>query len=366
MLILVDTKNLARYGGGISQWFSPLLAAWIVHRPDSHFLLVGPLFDTSFLPTSRNWRHVDLPWPEWLPRPLRHPWYDNVLFPLAVSRLRPDLVFSPYHDVRMPRHIQSVITVHDLCLDEMKSVYPFNIRAYYLSQLCLNLARASFIITVSDASRIKLVERYGLALDQIAVVPNMSPLAFKASVVSEDVADFRNSYNLGTRLLFYPGGSEFRKNVIRMVQVFAELALLDDDLKLLVTGQSDSRWISALALLPDRFKQRIIFVGRLNDAQLRLAYISSSAVVYPSLCEGFGRVCLEAMETGTPLACSDLPVMREVAGDYPHYFNPYNVDSMRQAITTALSQGRCNPVIDQRFQSLVVVADFLRVVDQLA
>ena len=48
----------------------------------------------------------------------------------------------------------------------------------------------------------------------------------------------------------------------------------------------------------------------------------------PSLGEGFGRVGLEAMELGVPLACSDLPVLHEVLGDYPEYFNPLRVEEI--------------------------------------
>jgi glycosyltransferase involved in cell wall biosynthesis len=107
-----------------------------------------------------------------------------------------------------------------------------------------------------------------------------------------------------------------------------------------------------------------VFAGWLNDAELRLAYAAADAVVYPSLCEGFGRVCLEAMDTGTPLACSDLLVMREVAGDYAYYFDPYKVESIAEAVLAALSEGRCNPVRDARFQDAAVKASFLLAMDR--
>lgn len=364
MRILVDTKNLALYGGGIAHWFFPLLATWVAHRPDVRFLLVGPSFNTDFLPPSGNWEHVPLPWPEWLPRTLRHPWYDNVLFPRAVSRLRPDRVMSPYHDVRMPKGVPSAIGVHDLCLDELKSVYPRRIRAYYLMLLQYNLRRAALIITVSETSRNKLIERYGIDPDRVGVVYNTPPVAFEGAAETVAIGDFRKRYCADGPLLFYPGGSEFRKNVTRLVQTFTRLAQRDDGLVLLVTGNKDPRWDAALAETPGALRQRVVFAGWLNDAELRLAYAAADAVVYPSLCEGFGRVCLEAMDTGTPLACSDLLVMREVAGDYAYYFDPYKVESIAEAVLAALSEGRCNPVRDARFQDAAVKASFLLAMDR--
>lgn len=361
--IVVDIKNLALYGGGIAQWFAPLLAAWITHRRDVRFLLLGPPFDTGVLPRTGNWKHVLLPWPERLPRMLRHPWYDNVLFPRAVSRLRPDRVMSPYHDVRMPRCIPSCICVHDLCLDELARVYPRRIRTYYLSLLRHNLRRAARVITVSETSREKLVARYGVAPDRVAVVFNSAPDVFLSPVEEAAIADFRHRYGAFGRLLFYPGGSEYRKNVTRLAQSLVLLSQDDDRLILLVTGTQDSRWSAALEEIPPAVRSRVVFMGRLSDTELHLAYAASDAVVYPSLCEGFGRVCLEAMESGAPLACSDLPVMREVAGDYACYFDPYDVNSIESAIRMALARKRTDPVKNPRFEMSSVRSAFLAAMD---
>ncbi len=365
MRIVVDTKNLALYRGGIAHWFSPLLAAWIAHRADASFLLVGPDFNTDFLPRTGNWKHVAVAWPKWLPRPLRHPWYDNVAFPRAVARQHADLVMSPYHDVRMPRGVASVITVHDLCLDELAAIYPKRIRTYYLTLLRRNLRRATAVITVSETSRSKLTARYGVAPDRVEVVYNTAPAAFAEILNASAVADFRRRYCAKGPLLFYPGGSEPRKNVARLAQAFVQLALRHEGAILLVTGTKDARWDAALARIPRAVSQRVTFAGWLGDADLRIAYEASDVVVYPSLCEGFGRVCLEAMETGSTVACSDLPVMREVAGDYARYFDPYSVESITEAVAAALATGRRAPSWDSRFQEASVKASFLRAMDRL-
>lgn len=363
MKIAVDTKNLALYGGGIAHWFALLLAAWVEHRPDAQFLLVGPAFDTGFLPHSGNWDLVPIDWPQWLPRPLRHPWYDNVLFPRAVTRLRPDLALSPYHDVRMPKGVPSVIGVHDLCLDELSEVYPRRIRRYYLAMLRANLRRASHIITVSQTSRNKLIERYGLPAQKISVVYNASTPHFGRAVDAAAVAEFKKRFAKGGCYVFYSGGSEFRKNVDRLAESFARVVQTVPGLTLLVTGNEDQRWVDALARIPAEARTHVAFSGKLTDAELRLAYAAADLVVYPSLCEGFGRVCLEAMEAGAPLACSDLPVMHEVAGDYACYFDPYDTCTMAACMTQALARGRQQAATDPRFHEAAVKASFLAALD---
>ncbi len=97
-----------------------------------------------------------------------------------------------------------------------------------------------------------------------------------------------------------------------------------------------------------------------------MAYYAADTVVYPSLCEGFGRVCLEAMEAGTPIACSDLPVMREVAGDYACWFDPFDNLSIVAAIEKALAEKRKEVVRDERFQAKAVKASFLDAMDTVA
>ena len=363
--IVIDTKNLALYGGGIAHWFSPLLAAWIEHRRDAQFLLLGPVFNTEFLPQCGNWAHESINWPQWLPRPLRHPWYDNVLYPRAVERLRPDLALSPYHDVRMPKGVPSVIGVHDLCLDELVTVYPRRIRLYYLALLRINLSRASHVITVSQTSRDKLIRRYGIPPQSISVVYNSSSPHFGYAADADSVVEFKSRFAKGGRFVLYPGGSEFRKNVGRLAEAFAQLSKTVLDLTLLVTGSEDQRWREALAHIPTNIRGRVVFSGKLTDAALCLAYAAADVVVYPSLCEGFGRVCLEAMEAGAPLACSDLPVMREVAGNYACYFDPLDAVAIKNGINQALMKGRCNPVGDSRFAEAVVRTDFLASMDEL-
>jgi len=69
------------------------------------------------------------------------------------------------------------------------------------------------------------------------------------------------------------------------------------------------------------------------------------------------------MEAGAPLACSDLSVMREVAGDYACWFDPYDIGSMVAAIEKALFQNRKRVVRDDRFQSESVQRSFLAAMD---
>src|SRR5262249_5218293 len=119
-----------------------------------------------------NWSHHVIQWPDWLPAKLRHPFYDNVQFPRAVAKLKPAFIFSPYHDVLIPTKTPSAITVHDTCIHDGVRDYPALFRSYYLLMLKRNLKRAAHILTVSQASRDRVMTLYGIHPQRISVIYN--------------------------------------------------------------------------------------------------------------------------------------------------------------------------------------------------
>ena len=366
--VALDTKNLALYTGGIAAFIRPLLQSWVVSRPEILFALVGPPCDSRTLTVLPNCEHHHVPWPDFLPRPLRHPFYDNVLFPRAIRRVRPDFIFSPYHDVRLSRGIPSAMMIHDTCLGDLPGVYPWRVRAYYQAMLRMNLLRANHVLTVSEASRACILARHRLSPQRVSVVPNtLEPEFLTANENNENtvpVAEIRAQRPAGLRL-FYPSGAEFRKNVKRLLDALHILLVRGVDVQLWATGPRDAGWERALMGASSGLVSRVQFLGKLSLSELRNHYLAADSVVYPSLCEGFGRVCLEAMEVGAPIACSDLPALREVAGDYPIYFDPLNVEQMADSIMACAAHGRRAARHESRFQREAVTKLFLETMDRI-
>jgi glycosyltransferase involved in cell wall biosynthesis len=72
--------------------------------------------------------------------------------------------------------------------------------------------------------------------------------------------------------------------------------------------------------------------GWIPHEQLLDLYRRASAIVYPSLFEGFGLPVLEGLASGIPVACSDIPPLREIAGDAAHFFDPRDVAAIANAL----------------------------------
>lgn len=59
-------------------------------------------------------------------------------------------------------------------------------------------------------------------------------------------------------------------------------------------------------------EQRVRFLGRVDDATLEALFRNAALVCHPSVAEGFGIPCLEAMGYGVPVVAGDIPTVREM------------------------------------------------------
>mgnify|MGYP005695809491 FL=1 len=365
LTIAIDVKNLALFTGGIAAFFTPLLNSWVSARKDLDFVLVGPSYDATELLEKPNVRFWTVPWPAMLPRQLRHPVYDNLLFSRAMKLIKPDLLFTPYHDVRIPKSIPSVIMVHDMCLSDLADVYPFRIRAYYLQMLKRNLRYADQVLTVSETSLNRLKVAYDFTADKSCIVPNAISPELVNALRLDDLSDQVRAERPTGLHIFYPGGSEFRKNIRRLCLAVERLKVLGKQPYVWVTGERNVAWSSCLNSISSIDESCFHFLGYLDITSLAVQYRACDVTVYPTLCEGFGRVVLEAMELGSPVACSDIEVLREVADDYPCYFDPEDTHSIAKGILDAATKGRQKPKRYDQYQPNVVVQRFLDKMNQI-
>jgi glycosyltransferase involved in cell wall biosynthesis len=117
-----------------------------------------------------------------------------------------------------------------------------------------------------------------------------------------EVAAVRERYGLPEDYLLWVGGLEHpdpRKRVAQLVAAPRELPL--------VLAGPAGEWARRLP--------GVTLTGLVDDDELAAIYTGAQALVFPSDDEGFGLPPLEALACGTPVAASDLPVLREVLGD---------------------------------------------------
>ncbi len=82
--------------------------------------------------------------------------------------------------------------------------------------------------------------------------------------------------------------------------------------------------------------KRLFFLEQMNDATIDHLYRGAFCVAFATYREGFGLPTIEALQRGTPVLVSDLPVLREVGGDFCRYFDPSSPNSFIAALTPLL------------------------------
>jgi alpha-1,3-rhamnosyl/mannosyltransferase len=92
-------------------------------------------------------------------------------------------------------------------------------------------------------------------------------------------------------------------------------------------------------------------LGRLDDQHLWALYRGATVFAFPSLHEGFGLPIIEALNQGTALICSDLPVMHEIAASAALYVPASDVQAWADAIDALLTDQRARRELAERGHS---------------
>jgi glycosyltransferase involved in cell wall biosynthesis len=255
--------------------------------------------------------------------------------PRAIARHRIDVFHGLAHAIPFTRRCPLVLTVHDLRPIEFVSWTRDRAAAHVRASLMSAIRRASAIATVSEATKHGVQAatpgRTGL---RIEVTPNAAREVFRPVTDQAALAAVRQRYGLPDTFLLTVGADAPRRNYARLIQAFADARRRDARVgHLVVVGNTDWQQTRAFRLVQDLgVYDWVAFCRGMSDEELAAAYTLGRTYVCPSLLEGFGMPVIEAMACGTPVICSDIPALREVAEEDADYFDPIDVNSIRDAL----------------------------------
>jgi len=270
---------------------------------------------------------------------------DNILFPMFLRDLAPDLVHVPLNRVPLFMIQPYVVTVHDLAnlLFEWEeySKLRIQLRRFRLKR---GLARASCVIAVSQATRRDVEQLAGVPSSRMRLVYNApDPGFFESAADDGERSRIMERYQIQRPFLLYAGNIRRHKNIPRLVEAFAvvreQLAEhpVYRDLRLVIIGDNISQYPAVRqAVIRSRSEHVVRFLGFVPFETLRYFYQSAAAFVFPSRYEGFGLPPLEAMACGTPVVTSNVSSLPEVVGDAAIMVNPENVFDIVRGIRDVL------------------------------
>ncbi len=268
-------------------------------------------------------------------RPDRWAFGELVRLPAAGRRAGIDILHSLANFAPASGPFRRVITLHDL---QYRAVPGLLTPARRLGTAVLLEAaarRADRVITVSQASGHEITEKLGIAPDRIDVIPNGVRLPDAAERPS--TGELRARFGLGDRPVVLAVGSDLpHKNLDRLLDAMALVPEARRPVLVLAGPGTDGPRLLEKSMAPG-VSGDVYLAGFVAAADLDGLYALAELVVLPSLYEGFGLPALEAMARGVPVACSDIPQLREVTGDAALHFAPERTPDMAAAIELVLT-----------------------------
>ena len=280
------------------------------HQPPPQGLFSADLADIVHIPFPRLWTHLRLGWEVY-----RHP---------------PDLFFTPAHVIPFGYYGPSMATIHDLGYDYFPQAHPLLQRLYLGWSTRHNARRARSVIADSQATKRDLITLYGISADKIQVIypayderlcPNNDPSALA-------------QYALSAPYFLFLSTIQPRKNVTRILQAFAQVASqLPHHLVLAGKwGWQTEGIVAELAQLSAETRARIHLLGFVPDSSKAALLTQATALLYPSLYEGFGFPILEAQACDLPVIAATTSSLPEVGGESVFYVSADSTSQLAQAI----------------------------------
>ena len=272
-------------------------------------------------------------------RPLVRIFWEQFLQPLALARLRPDLLHSMAFVSPVLPAPPTVVTVYDLSFKLMPERFRPAQRLYLGALTAHSCRRARRVIAISESTRADLQRYFGLPRDKIDVAyPGLDP-AFRPLPAAQ-VEAFRSRRGLPPRFILYLGTLEPRKNLGALVQAFASLRASQPGLFLVLAG-ARGWWYQDLLRQVDELglAEAVTFPGFVPDEELPWWYNAAAVFAYPSSYEGFGLPVAEALACGRPVVTSAVASLPEAGGDAALLAPPGDVAALADALACALRLG---------------------------
>ncbi len=333
MIVAIDVRDAHRPLSGIGRYTSNLVRGLqIAEDPDVEKVVLFASSGNVPSEQGRDPRFVVEPTPD-----RRSVLKAGRAMREALARHRVDILHTPDAFSLLATNCRRVVTIHDLipirCRHRLRRSVKSRAWPLWLAWLRIQASRCDHIVTVSEFSRLDIIEALGVPADRVSVVYN-------------GIAAPKNSMG-GTPLpretlpgrIAYVGRRDPYKNIDGLIRAFAALRGRVPFATLQIVGATDRRYRGAEQLATTLgLGSAVEFSGYLDEASLDKAYRQAAVFVFPSFYEGFGLPPLEAMARGVPVVASNRASIPEILGDAALLVDPADVAAMATAITRVLTE----------------------------
>ncbi|MDR1230813.1 MAG: glycosyltransferase family 4 protein [Spirochaetaceae bacterium] len=242
-----------------------------------------------------------------------------------------DVYFSAYFNIPAGIKIPVYTTIHDIIfpdMPELTSKAGLAVRMWFFRRA---FRKSKKVFTVSLFSKSRIEHHLGKKTP-VVVVYNGVKRYFALD------GDSGNVQKTGD--ILFAGNIKKHKGLPVLLKAYFMARAEGLQNRLVIAGNEDhfrSKDNGTLAVLQNADPDVIRFTGRLANKELKTLFAQSVLLVQPSFYEGFGIPPLEAMFCGTQALVSDIPVLREIYGDFPVvFFHTGDADDLKQKLMDLL------------------------------
>ena len=261
---------------------------------------------------------------------------EQIRCPLFSARRDWDVLHSLANVAPVWTRTPAVVTVHDVNFFHHRT---FGLATTVAMRTIVAAAarRAAALVTASHAVRADVAATLGVPAERISVVPHGPGRTSRPAPLAPAEVRARRGLSEDVRVILCVAAIRPHKNQELLVNA---LPLLPADTVLVLAGHPEGyeRRLEARAAelgVGDRLR----VAGYVDDAELEGLWRLAAVAAFPTLGEGFGLPIVEALGRGVPVACSDLPVLREVGGELVHTFPPHEPARAARALSAAMGDG---------------------------
>ena len=236
-----------------------------------------------------------------------------------------DIFHPTYFNPYFLKHLNNkpfVLTVYD----SIHEKYPEIINSIdkTLENKKLLLSKAGLILAISNSTKNDLISLYNIPAEKIEVV-------YLAASINKSLASSNSKLSLPEKYILFVGNRDFYKNFYNFILAVESLLKEHKDLLLICAGGGIFTNEEKKLFHSKELENKIMHKGA-DDVMLANLYSNALAFIFPTLYEGFGIPALEAMNCDCPVIMSNTSSLPEVGGEAAIYFDPNNIDDMREKI----------------------------------
>lgn len=235
--------------------------------------------------------------------------------------------FDLYHEAGFfpfipPQGVRTVFTIHDMSIHRYPQHHPRERVLFVKRFLAERTALAKRVLTVSDFSKKEIIDVLGIDAQRITVTHLAPAPVFEPRSQAGLREELEQRFQLPSRYFLFVGSGDPRKNVSIIPKAIERGAV---DIPLVCVGWSG--WSGGESA------SDIISLGYLSDEDLAAVYSGATALVFPSIYEGFGLPVAEAQACGCPVVTTQKASLAEVGGNAALYVErPDDIDELARLL----------------------------------